>query len=84
MTVRAKLQLTKVTHTLGGARELTFEARYDDKIPEDQRFQKATPWGQLTMTVDNPAALAQFMIGDHYYLDFKRVPREEPAPVATE
>jgi hypothetical protein len=80
MTVRAKLQLTKVTTAIGGHKELIFETRYDDTIPEDQRFQKATPWGQITMTVDNPAALAQFALGDHYYIDFKRATAaSEPA-----
>jgi hypothetical protein len=70
MKVRAKLQLTKVATAIGGNKELTFEARYDDQIPEDQRFQKATPWGQFTMVVDNPTALAQFSLGAQYYLDF--------------
>ena len=41
-------------------KELTFDAMYDDTIPEDMRFCKATPWGQVMMRIDNPSALAMF------------------------
>jgi hypothetical protein len=69
MTVRAKFTLIEVTFTTGTAKRLKFSAVYDSSIPEDQRFQKATPWGQFEMTVDNPAALEQFELGKAYYFD---------------
>ena len=45
------------------------EPRYDASIPEDQRFLKATPWGQMEITVDNPAALEQLTFGKTFYVD---------------
>ena len=69
MTVRTKFTLTEVTHMQGTMRRLKFSAVYDQSVPEDQRFQKATPWGELSMNVDNPAALEQFALGKAYYFD---------------
>ncbi len=70
MTVRAKFTLTSITSFASwGAKKLTFQAVYDQSIPEDQRFQKATPSGQFDMTIDNPAALEQFELGKAYYFD---------------
>ncbi|RDU99212.1 hypothetical protein DWV00_08795 [Trinickia dinghuensis] len=60
------------------AKRLKFTAQYDPSIPEDQRFQQATPWGEFEMQVDNPAALAQLELGKSYYFDIT------PADVATQ
>lgn len=73
MTVRAKLQLVSITEHDWGGKTLTFHTRYDDTIPEDQRFQKATPSGQFEMLVDNPIALKHFALGKSYYVDFSLV-----------
>ena len=74
--VRAKLFLaSEETHSWGG-KTLKFETRYDPTIPEDQRFQKATPTGSITMLVDNPAALAHFKLGQHYFVDFSPAPQQ--------
>lgn len=73
--VRAKLRLASVTKTVWGGTFLKFEAQYDDSIPEDRRFQKATPNGMVELQVDNPAALAQFELGDSYYVDFTPAPK---------
>lgn len=70
MSVRAKLSLTSVTEHTWGGKTLKFTTQYDASIPEDQRFQKATPSGTIEMQVDNPAALAQFQLGKSYYIDF--------------
>lgn len=53
---------------------LCFQTCYDDSIPEDERFQKATPSGSIEMQVDNPEALKQLEIGKSYYVDFTQVP----------
>jgi hypothetical protein len=78
MSVRCKMQLFQVTESAWstGSKQLTFSAQYDQSIPEDQRFAKATPTAQLTMTVDSPAALEQFKLGDSFYVDFTPVPKE--------
>ncbi|MFP3799454.1 hypothetical protein [Paraburkholderia sp. SIMBA_027] len=72
MSVRAKLQLQEITaqHWSPTSKKLVFRAAYDTSIPEDQRFQSATPWAEFTTLIDNPAALAKFEIGKHYYVDF--------------
>ena len=70
MTVRAKLQLNSMTELAWGGKTLRFVAQYDPSIPEDQRFQKATPCAQAEFQIDNPAALEQFKLGEYYYVDF--------------
>jgi len=70
MTVRAKFTLQSITQFQGSYKELKFGAVYDTSTPENERFTKATPSGQITMSIDNPAALEQFEIGKSYYLDF--------------
>ena len=75
MAVRAMFQLTSIENHSHGGKTLQFQARYDDSIPEHRRFQKATPWGEFSMMVDNPAALEQFENGKYYYLDI--MPCEE-------
>ena len=69
-SVRAKFRLSAVTFNEGGSRTYKFTTDYDSDIPEDQRFQKATPWGEITMNVDNPAVFDHFEIGKSYYADF--------------
>lgn len=79
MPVTAKLKLTHVTDTCWGSpgsKILKFNAVYDQTIPEDRRFQKATPSATAEFQVDNPAALEQFQLGVDYYVTF------EPAPKA--
>ena len=68
--VRGKVRLSSITEHYWGGRTLQFEAIYDDSIPEDRRFAKATPSATFTMQVDNPAALEEFKIGKFYYVDF--------------
>lgn len=77
MTVRAKVVLSGVTEHRWGTKTLRFDTQYDSSIPEDQRFQTATPSGHIELQIDNPAALAQFELGSAYYVDFS------PAAVPT-
>lgn len=74
MSVRAKLQLTEIAENMHGGKRVRFETRYDDKIPEDQRFYDATPWGTFETIINNPAALDQLKLGECYYLDLTPVP----------
>lgn len=75
MAVRAKLKLTEVTETAWGSKKLRFDAQYAPDVPEDQRFQKATPSAHAEFCIDNPAALEQFKLGDVYYVDFSPAPK---------
>lgn len=70
---RAKFVCTTETHVRWSPngnfqRSYEFSAVYDMDAPEDQRFCKATPTGNLKITVDNPAV--EFIPGKAYYLDF--------------
>ena len=41
-----------------------------DELEENQRFNKASPSGELSITIDNPAAQGFLQPGKSYYLDF--------------
>jgi hypothetical protein len=49
-------------------RTYRFSAVTDSSTPENERYAQATPSGQLTIQVDNPAV--SFERGKSYYLDF--------------
>lgn len=70
--VRAKFRVETITKTAtspdGAIIEL--KAVCADEVPENQRFHKWTPSGSLHMTVNNPAAVEQFVLGQEYYVDF--------------
>ncbi len=85
--VRAKFRLKDVHRTDPNVQSAiyTFEAvtgGYED-IPEDQRFHRFTPWGELKMAVDNKPAQNRFELGKTYYLDFTPadVPPGDPANI---
>lgn len=77
MPVRAKFRCTKKSSSTSAAgygepkpvdtEEVTFQAVAGE---ENKEWSKWTPAGQLTMTINNPAALAQFEVGRDYFLDF--------------
>jgi hypothetical protein len=70
MAVRAKVNCTAKS---GGSVTFTTVNELDsDKAadPENVRFTKATPWGEIKLGIDNPAALEQFQVGRQYYVDF--------------
>lgn len=77
--VRAKFTVMQIVETrFGPAPEAAYktvilEPRYDQTIPEDVRFLIATPSGRMEMRIDNPPALAQFVPGKSFYVDFTLV-----------
>jgi hypothetical protein len=80
MTVRAKFVVNAITDQGQHAPKIVKLApQYDMSIPEDRRFQKATPWGEICLHIDNPAAVDQLKIGKGYYIDM--TPAEEPQAV---
>lgn len=57
---------------------ISFRTVYEtdsQKSDENVRFTKATPWGQISLGIDNPAALSQFETGKSYYVDFSEAPQ---------
>lgn len=74
--IRAKMKLEAVVaHQWGGAKAI-FHCQYDSKAEEDKAFCKATPSGLAEFQIDNPAAVAQLVIGRYYYFDIVEVPQE--------
>jgi len=68
MSVRAKVKCESIE---GNA--VSFSTVYESdaaKDTENARFTKATPWGNIKLGIDNPAALEQFEVGKCYYVDF--------------
>ena len=65
---RAKFQLQEITTHQGDQRTLLFRAAWDPSIPENERFNKATPWGEIKMMVTNSDIAPE--IGDYFYVDF--------------
>lgn len=74
MPTRAKFLCTGFdtdNDSTNARRTYKFTAAYDSDQPEDQRYAKATPVGNLNLTVDNPAV--SFEPGTAYYLDITPV-----------
>lgn len=68
MSVRAKVTCNGVKDN-----QVSFSTVYEtdeQKSKENASFTKATPWGEIKMGIDNPAALSQFEAGKSYYVDF--------------
>lgn len=76
MNIRAKFMLQEHRiyswHPDRSQHTFVLRPQYDDNIPEDQRFHQATPTGELTMLVDNPAVVEYLskMLNKQFYLDF--------------
>lgn len=79
MTVRAKFTCNSV-EDFGPSKKVTLSPVYEGALgpnEENKRFTKATPSGQLWMTIDNPAAAVQFKPGRSYYLDVSEAPADQ-------
>lgn len=73
--VRAKFVVTEVTEYAGNAgKTVKLQPRYSKQIPEDKAFASATPTGDMSMYVSNPAALEHLKAGAVFYLDFVPAP----------
>lgn len=74
MTTQCKFQVTNIlpgypsTDPDSPFKRVVFEPRYDQNIPEDQRFYKATPSGRVDIIVDNPQMLDELKVGDTVYI----------------
>ena len=74
MATRAKMHLVGIVPQMWGGYQVLFQCYYDDTIPEDMRFQKATPSGEARFTIDNPEVIKQLVIGKTYYFDITECP----------
>lgn len=77
MATRAKMQC-EVVEDYGWSKKVKLRVVYDPTANgEDKNFTKATPSGEVWMTIDNPAASVQFEPGKKYYVDFTEAPEEK-------
>lgn len=76
MDVVAKMKCVSITSSDYGngmvQKKVRFEAIYDQGIPEDVRFYKATPTGHMEMLIDNPAAIEALVPGQSYYFNISK------------
>ena len=73
MSVRAKFVVTNKEDTISSGSTIKMSAVTadgPDSTPDDHRFFKYTPSGQLTISTVNEDAAAAFIVGQKYYLDF--------------
>ncbi len=74
MSVVAKFRVSSI-EDFGYSRQIKLRAVYEGALGENEenkRFTKATPDGEVKMTVDNPYASEQFQVGDEWYLHFNK------------
>lgn len=72
MSTRAKFMCGSV-EDYGQSKKINLHAVYEGPLGENEenkRFTKATPWGEIHITIDNPNASCQFSPGSYYYVDF--------------
>jgi hypothetical protein len=76
--MRAKFKVYSVTRFNWEAVEVVLNpvmvslVKSEEDSKENTDFWKATPNGELKMTVCNPKALDYFKPGEEYYLDFSK------------
>ena len=75
---RCKFRVGSVVRSVGASADSDYEtiklhAHYDPDDPEDTRFSRATPSGNLEFTLSNPNLLGKFRPGETYYLDLSPV-----------
>lgn len=69
MSVRAKFFVESVKPYNDEATTVRLRA-VTSGSEENKSFWKYTPSGEIQMTISNPAAVAQFVEGQEYYIDF--------------
>lgn len=73
--MRAKFQVRSVTK-FPYSEEVNAVPVCDDGTPENEKFNKATPCGELKMSITNPTAMGFLQPGKEYYLDFTPVEKD--------
>lgn len=81
MTVRAKFYCHYIQQNLDGSKTVHMNAVYHQNDPahENSKFNRATPSGNFSMTIDKDGAHQEFESGTEYYLDFTRALKPEAA-----
>jgi hypothetical protein len=58
----------------GDNKEIDLVTRYDPALPEDQKFSKFTPSGEMKFTLQNPALNDFFQPGQTYLITIESAP----------
>jgi hypothetical protein len=69
MTVRAKFRVVSVTESENGLKTANLSP-VTSGSPENERFFKWTPGGQIVLGTINPEAAKEFYPGREFYVDF--------------
>jgi hypothetical protein len=69
MSVRAKFKVTSITESEGSLKSIRLQPVVGGS-PENEKFFKYTPGGQIELGTVNSAAAEQFIVGKLYYIDF--------------
>ena len=72
MKFRAKMKVKQVSDEIY-AEKVKFVCEYDNTIPEDQRFNAATPVGKCSLDINSAFLKGKIHVGQKYYLDFTLV-----------
>ena len=78
MRAKCKLSVTELSELLPYNAEkrrqrVKLVAQYDLTVPEDQKFQEATPHGEMEMHIDNQALIDGFKLGDQFYVTLEKI-----------
>ena len=69
---RGKMRVTSVK--LDGYNEtVKFDCLYEEDQPEDTKFSKTTPTGNMELAISNPKLAGKFQPGQSYYVDLTPV-----------
>ncbi len=69
MAIRAKFMVSQVTKHADGSEGIQAYAANGRANTANAAWAKATPGGNLTMTINNPEAHGQLLPGKYYFLD---------------
>lgn len=77
MTVRAKFWVEGIHHAHTSSPDyvfatVTLKPVFDDANKE---WSKATPQGEIKMSITNPGAVEQFALGEQYIVTFELTPK---------
>lgn len=70
MVVRAKFYVQTITRHAGNTGGAEVKLSAVCRGADNKTWAAATPFGQLTMTINNEGAVNLFILGQEYYLDF--------------
>lgn len=72
LTVTAMFKVESITDQSTECKNIALRAVTAD-TPENKSWSKWTPAGLITMSITNPAAYEQFVVGKQYRLTFEQV-----------